>query len=47
MIAGLPFESWLLLFLAVGIGLAIEIPFFVSQRRARRQRFELSDGEPR
>jgi len=41
MIANLPVESWLLLIFAIGIGLGIEIFFFVSQRKNRRQHFEL------
>ena len=40
MIANLPVESWLLLIFAVGIGLGIEILFFVSQRKSQRQHLE-------
>ncbi|SVD14518.1 uncharacterized protein METZ01_LOCUS367372 [marine metagenome] len=40
MIANLPVESWLLLIFAVGIGLGIEIFFFISQRKIRRQHLE-------
>lgn len=32
-VAGLPLESWILVGAAVGIGLAIEIAFFVAHRR--------------
>lgn len=38
MIAGLPWPSWLLLFLAVGTGLVIEVAFFRAHRGARRDR---------
>lgn len=38
MIAGLPWESWLLLIGAPGLGLAIEIAFFRAHRRERRER---------
>jgi hypothetical protein len=32
MIAGLPWQSWLLLIAAVGIGLVIELAFYIRQR---------------
>lgn len=40
MIAGLPWESWLLLLLSVGLGLGIEILFFRAHRSERRERRE-------
>jgi len=33
MIAGLPWESWLLLILAVGLGAGITFAFFLARRR--------------
>jgi hypothetical protein len=41
MILGLPWESWLLILLAVGAGPAIELVFLRNQRRRR------SEGPPR
>ncbi len=37
MILGLPWTSWLLLVVAVGLGLAIEFRFFRNQRRNHRR----------
>jgi hypothetical protein len=33
MILGLPWTSWLLLFVAVGLGLSISLAFYLSHRR--------------
>lgn len=35
MIAGLPFDAWLLLVVAVGLGLTLELAFYRAQRRGR------------
>lgn len=35
MIAGLPWTAWVLLLAAVGLGLAIELTFYVNHRRRR------------
>jgi hypothetical protein len=42
-IAGLPLASWLLLLFAVGTGLALVLPFWISQRR-RRDEDDSPDG---
>jgi hypothetical protein len=34
MIAGLPLTAWLLLGLAIGLGLAVELLFFLAHRRS-------------
>lgn len=36
MVLSLPIDSWLLLFVAVGLGLALEIAFYRAQRAHRR-----------
>ena len=36
MIAGLPFETWLLLILSVGLPLAIELKFFFTHRKGKQ-----------
>ena len=33
MIAGMPVDAWLLLIVAVGLGLALELAFYRAQRR--------------
>lgn len=33
MIAGLPWTAWLLLIVAVGLGLAVELAFYFAHRR--------------
>jgi len=38
MILGLPFDSWILLILAVGLGLGVEIAFLRAHRRDRENR---------
>jgi hypothetical protein len=35
MIAGLPVDAWLLLIVAVGLGLTLELAFYRTQRRRR------------
>jgi hypothetical protein len=35
LIAGLPIGSWLLILIAVGLGLAIELVFYLRHRRCR------------
>ncbi len=45
MIAGLPWESWLLLLVAVGLGLGIEIAFFRAHRKERRGRGTAPDDQ--
>jgi len=35
MIAGLPWTSWLLLLVAVGVGPALVVPFWLRHRRGR------------
>lgn len=47
MIAGLPWESWLLLLLSVGVGLAFEIAFFQAHRTASDERRDRSGGSRR
>jgi hypothetical protein len=43
-IAGLPVSSWLLLLFAVGTGLALVLPFWISQRRRRDEDGSSGDG---
>lgn len=38
MIAGMPVSSWILLIVAVGLPLSIEIAFFSAHRKERRER---------
>ncbi|NIP57893.1 MAG: hypothetical protein GWM92_06565 [Gemmatimonadetes bacterium] len=38
MIAGLPWESWLLLVVSVGLGLGIELAFYRARSAERRTR---------
>jgi len=33
MIAGLPWTAWLLLVVSIGLGLAVELRFYLSQRK--------------
>lgn len=47
MIAGLPWESWLLLMASGGIGLGIELAFLWKQRRRRREARERGGGPER
>lgn len=44
MIAGLPWQAWLLLLISVGLGLAIEITFFRAHRKERRERGGTAPG---
>ncbi|MFQ5743493.1 MAG: hypothetical protein ACE5HV_07880 [Acidobacteriota bacterium] len=37
MIAGLPWSAWLLLLVAVGLGLAVELIFYFNHRCRRRR----------
>ena len=44
MILGLPFDAWLLLILAVGLGLTLELAFYRAHRR--RGSSDAASGDP-
>jgi hypothetical protein len=44
MIAGLSWTAWLLLIASVGLGLAVELAFYLNQRRNRSARPPDPDG---
>jgi hypothetical protein len=45
MIAGMPFETWLLLILSVAIPLAIELKFYFTHRNEKQKKVDRESGE--
>jgi len=45
MIAGMPFETWLLLILSVAVPLAIELKFFFTHRNEKQEKVDRESGE--